>query len=102
MSALQPAPVDIIDHRRSRTLQIDWADGSRSRLPHVQLRASCRCAHCEQLRRTGRGPQADPEVELVTLEPVGAHGLALGFSDGHARGIYPWAYLRELGTGAPT
>jgi DUF971 family protein len=41
---------------------------------------------------------AAPEsLRLVRIEPVGEQALNLGFSDGHDRGIYPWAYLRQLG-----
>jgi DUF971 family protein len=93
---LAPNPIAVTDHQHSRTLQIDWADGTSSQLPHAYLRASCRCGHCEQLRRTGELPDTDPAVQLVTLEPVGEHGLTLGFSDGHARGIFPWNYLHQL------
>jgi DUF971 family protein len=28
--------------------------------------------------------------------PIGRYAIQLHFSDGHDRGIYPWAYLREL------
>ena len=31
------------------------------------------------------------------VHTIGDKGLNLVFSDGHGRGIYPWAYLRELG-----
>jgi len=79
-------------------LEIAWADGHTSRLPHVLLREQCRCAGCEQLRRHGCGaPSSDAALRLVRIEPVGEQGLNLGFSDGHDRGIYPWTFLRQLG-----
>jgi DUF971 family protein len=82
----------------SGMLEIAWADGTRSRLRHALLREQCRCAACEQQRRHGSGTNRAPEsLRLVAIEPVGEQGLTLSFSDGHARGIYPWAYLRELG-----
>jgi DUF971 family protein len=37
-------------------------------------------------------------VNLAAAEPVGQYALNLRFSDGHERGIYPWALLRELAT----
>ncbi len=90
-------PVEITDHRLSGVLEIAWSDGEHSRLPHALLREHCRCAACEQQRRQGQGsPRADPALRLERVEPVGEHGLNLAFSDGHDRGIYPWAYLREL------
>jgi prepilin-type processing-associated H-X9-DG protein len=30
------------------------------------------------------------------VSPMGCYGINIGFSDGHARGIYPWAYLSQL------
>jgi DUF971 family protein len=91
-------PLTIEDHRASGLLVITWADGSRSRLSHALLRAHCRCAACEQLRRSGTSAADLPsDLRLDRVEPVGDQGLNLGFTDGHARGIFPWAYLRELG-----
>jgi DUF971 family protein len=91
-------PTAIIDHRRGGLLEIAWADGHTSHLRHALLREQCRCAGCEQQRRHGAGvAAADEALRLVRIEPVGDHGLNLGFSDGHARGIYPWSLLRQLG-----
>ena len=91
-------PTGITDHRLTGLLEIAWADGLTSRLRHALLREQCRCAGCEQQRRHGDGvPAADEALRLVRIEPVGEHGLNLGFSDGHDRGIYPWTYLRQLG-----
>ncbi|MNN61889.1 hypothetical protein D3C81_1771500 [compost metagenome] len=36
----------------------------------------------------------DVRLERIALQ---GYGVQLVFSDGHERGIYPWAYLRELG-----
>ena len=91
-------PTDITDHRLAGVLEIAWSDGSTSRLRHATLRDHCRCANCEQRRRYGPGVAAAPDsLRLVRIEPVGEQALNLGFSDGHDRGIYPWAYLRQLG-----
>ncbi|TAL21176.1 MAG: DUF971 domain-containing protein, partial [Aquabacterium sp.] len=54
----------------------------------------------------GHGPgQAIPqtgkrEVEITGIEPVGNYGLRPVFSDGHASGIYTWAFLWDLGANA--
>ena len=45
-------PSDITDHRRSGLLEIAWPDGSVGQLSHSLLRLQCRCAGCEQQRRT--------------------------------------------------
>ena len=97
-SGLMPLPTAIVDHQASGVLELAWADGATVRLPHALLRASCRCAGCEQARRVGTAsvPPA-PTLRLVELLPVSDKGVNLVFSDGHARGIYPWDYLRSLG-----
>jgi DUF971 family protein len=90
-------PLAITDHARSGILEIAWSDGVVSRLPHGLLRARCRCAQCEQWRRrTGADAVAAEALRIVAIEPVGELGLNLVFNDEHGRGIYPWAYLREL------
>lgn len=91
-------PAEITDHRIAGVLEIAWSDGEVSRLSHALLREQCKCAACEQLRRRGPGTaSANEKLRLVHVEPVGEQGLNLQFSDGHDRGIYPWAYLRQLG-----
>ena len=32
----------------------------------------------------------------MEIELVGSYAINIAFSDGHDRGIYPWAYLREI------
>lgn len=92
-------PSRITDHRDEGVLEVVWPDGAVGRLRHGLLRQRCRCAQCEQQRRRGAGPQPpDPALRVAGIEPVGDHGLNLRFSDGHGRGIYPWALLRELST----
>ncbi|MBU6439562.1 MAG: DUF971 domain-containing protein [Betaproteobacteria bacterium] len=91
-------PMAITNHGASAMLEIRWTDGGRSLLAHGLLRASCRCAACVALRRAHKPvAEAAATVRLHHAEPVGEQGLNLVFSDGHGRGIFPWAYLRELG-----
>ena len=91
-------PEAIVNHQASGVLELRWPDGSEHRLPHGLLRARCRCAACEQAwRSTGQHPEALPAMRLEAIHPVGDKGLNLVFSDGHGRGIFPWAYLHELG-----
>ncbi len=93
-----PMPIGVIDHRSSGVLELQWPDGATSRLPHALLRARCRCAACEQVRRfEGGAVEARDAVRLQALHPIADKGLNLVFSDGHGRGIYPWDYLRALG-----
>lgn len=100
----EPAPAEtapawpsaITLHRASRTLELGWGN-TMAAVPHLSLRLACRCGECANLRRPGNaGVSAQNDVELVRIEPVGEAGLQFFFSDGHQRGIYPWAYLREI------
>ena len=96
-------PQAIVNHQASGVLELRWQDGSESRLPHGLLRARCRCAGCEQSFRTnGVRPEPEVAIRLDAIHPVGDKGLNLVFSDGHGRGIFPWAYLRELGPSLPS
>lgn len=94
MSAL---PRSVTVRSASRLLHIEWDDDSESALPHALLRERCRCATCTKAARSGGRPGDGADVTLAEVHAVADGGLNLVFSDGHGRGIYPWAYLRELG-----
>jgi DUF971 family protein len=83
-------------HESSGQLEVLWNDGLRVRLASMDLRAACRCAGCESQRRAGRPPVPPAGTRLTELKPIGEFGLQLCFSDGHDRGIYPWAFLHVL------
>lgn len=84
-------------------LLIEWSDGARLHYPAHLLRAHCPCAHCvEEVKAKEDGPpHLDPKlfasVSFTSVEEVGTYALQIGFSDGHALGIYPFGKLRELG-----
>ncbi len=83
-------------HLSAQQLELQWADGHPLALPASYLRQHCHCTHC---RRTGMAEalaQSSVGVTLTDATPVGQYGVQLHFSDGHDRGIYPWAYLRDL------
>jgi prepilin-type processing-associated H-X9-DG protein len=43
-------------------------------------------------------PHLKPEADLriVSIASIGLYAINIAFSDGHARGIYPWPLLREF------
>lgn len=84
-----------LDGRRE-ALHLSWADGGRVRLPAERLRLSCRCAWCTRARAETRMPDAFPGIALTDVAMVADYALNLTFSDGHARGIYPFSYLLAL------
>ena len=75
-------------------LRLHWADAVVA-LDHAALREACRCAEC-QFKRRHDTPINVPATVRVTTIALAGYGVQLVFSDGHARGIYPWAYLAEL------
>ena len=65
-------------------------------LAATRLRAACRCAQCVRARIDGLFPQSFVGIVIEQVSAMGHYGINIGFSDGHARGIYPWAYLSQL------
>ena len=61
-----------------------------------RLRMQCRCAICSRARMDGTFAPATHGIEIVQATPIGHYGLNIAFSDGHARGIFPFTYLAEL------
>lgn len=94
---MEPRPAEIRVRQSSRLLEILWHDGTRSDYTFSLLRRSCRCTDCRSARLRGDAPAGDIDsVGLVNAVPVGNYALQFVFDDGHDRGIYPFAYLREL------
>jgi DUF971 family protein len=80
-------------------VEIRWPDGTVQQLSGTFLRESCRCAHCLAIQRHGKeAPGTVRETCIVDIVPVGSYAVQLIFSDGHARGIFPWSYLKSLAT----
>ena len=85
-------------------IEITWSDGRRSVYPPRLLRDACPCATCREQRAAPRPPPLLPvlapaelaPLAVTSMRPVGQYAYAIGFSDGHASGIYTFEYLREL------
>jgi DUF971 family protein len=94
----EPAVIPKAVRRRGEILEITWDDqGHVGSYSTRALRLACPCAACvdEMSGRPLLDPATVPEqVEAVALVPVGAYGLRIHWSDGHATGIYSWQALR--------
>lgn len=88
----RPAPLEIRNARAQRALIIQWGPEEQQVITHQYLRGTCPCAHCRAARLKGHIALVDEAVQLETVNPF-PYGVQLVFSDGHARGIYPWSYL---------
>jgi DUF971 family protein len=91
-----PAPTHIAVSDGLDFLDLTLAEGETLRLPAARLRAACKCAHCLRARIDGVFPQTFDGIAITQLAPIGDYAVNLGFSDGHARGIYPWSLLLDL------
>lgn len=92
------APLSLRNDGATGILTIGWDDQREQHLDNTYLRSQCRCAECLSIRlRTGSALPVAPDTRITEIRPVGSYAVQLVFSDGHARGIYPWAYLLELG-----
>jgi DUF971 family protein len=82
-------------------LEIEWSDGTRSSFDAPALRANARSAGALRRKLDGadKSPPADLRIDSVQL--IGNYAVNLTFSDGYDRGIYPWAYLRQLSNERP-
>lgn len=101
MTQSQPAadlvPTDIRLRRKSRVLELSYANGTKHQLSFEYLRT-----HSPSAEVQGHGPGQDvlqiakEQVEVTRVDPVGHYAVRLVFSDGHDTGLYTWKYLREL------
>jgi DUF971 family protein len=82
---------------RDRTrLSITWADGKTIDYPATFLRERTRDANSVRFAVDGWAVPAASGLTISKVEPIGNYAVRLGFSDGHDRGIFPWAYLTEI------
>ena len=91
------APTSLKLHRKSRILDVEYADGARHALPCEYLRVFSPSA--EVRGHTGGEPTVVPgkrNVGIERVEPVGSYAVRLVFDDGHATGLYSWDVLEDL------
>lgn len=95
MTAAVPTRLKL--HRKSRVLEVGYADGSTHALPIEYLRVYSPSA---EVRGHGGGEPmlvgGKREVGIVAIEAVGRYAVRLRFTDGHDTGLYSWPVLQEL------
>ncbi len=98
MNQTDMPPQQIKLHKKSRQLELHYADGSHYQLSCEFLRVFSPSA---EVRGHGRGQEVlqtgKLNVEIRDIIAVGNYAIQLVFDDGHDSGIYSWRYLRELG-----
>lgn len=92
--ASAPTAITIADDLGS--LNLVTAEGRAVSIGAEHLRLFCKCAYCTRARFDGRFPAAFPDIAITGFSMMGGYAVNVSFSDGHARGIYPWEYLFSL------
>lgn len=92
--AIPPTEIRLL--QQGRMLRLLWPDQGPIVLTATTLRSLCRCAECTSVRRRGSALEPDPSVAIVDAQPIGAGAVNLHFTDGHRRGIFPFAWLASL------
>ncbi|MBI1191536.1 MAG: DUF971 domain-containing protein [Tepidisphaera sp.] len=92
-----------IDVKKDRGVTIEWPDGATSYYSVVYLRRMSPSADMKQLREematnplTVLPAGSGQALTIVDVELRGNYAIWFRFSDGHATGIYTWAYLRQI------
>jgi DUF971 family protein len=92
-----PWPTEIRLKKDRRTLVVAFDDSVVAELPAEMLRVMSPSAevqgHSPEQRVLLGGKQ---NVGIVGVDPVGNYAVRLTFDDGHATGLFAWAYLRKL------
>lgn len=92
-----PPPTDLKLHRRSRELEVRFADGMSARLPAEFLRVHSPSAEVKgHAGGEGQLVIGKERVNIARIEPVGSYAVRLVFDDGHDTGLYTWPILYEL------
>ncbi|KFX61769.1 DUF971 domain-containing protein [Paraburkholderia fungorum] len=89
------APEHVTVHAASGRLSLTWHGGHTQWIDNATLRERCPCSTCRRLAHAGHDARVEPHVAIVDMQPMG-YGVQIGFSDGHAQGIYPWEYLAAI------
>ena len=93
---MQARSVNIADDGNS--LDIEWQSGDRNLLDARQLWRDCPSAHARRRRMDRPDLRPDSNLRIVSVAPIGLYAINIEFSDGHARGIFPWPLLRQFAT----
>ncbi len=100
---VSPAELDL---KKDEALTVRWSDGRTSVFPVAALRRWSPSAEASEFRKAqaanpltvmpGGGGSGGGPVTATSAELVGRYALRIGFSDGHATGLFSWDYLRAL------
>lgn len=92
-----PPPLTLTLHKRSRELEVTFADGVGGRLTAEYLRVYSPSAEVKgHAAGEGQLVAGKESVGIERIEPIGHYAVRLVFDDGHNTGLYTWPILYEL------
>ena len=89
-------PTEIRLNRERTSLSVTWENGATFSYPARLLRERARDAESVRLAVDGWAVPPPSDLTIIAVEAIGNYAVRVAFSDGHDRGIYPWAYLIEI------
>jgi DUF971 family protein len=96
---MRPTDIQII----GQELAVKWDDGGESFIPLEKLRRRCPCAACQGERdilgQVYKNPERKLSVaafDLKKILQIGGYAIQPVWADGHATGIYSFAYLKRV------
>ncbi len=85
---MTPVAKSIELKKKVRLLVVNFDDGKRVEISFADLRA-----HSPSAENKAQPATLDPNIDIVSLQPVGNYAVRPIFSDGHESGIYSWDIL---------
>jgi prepilin-type processing-associated H-X9-DG protein len=89
-------PESVVLVRDRSRLRLIWPTGDTSEIEAGRLRSACRCAGCTRARIDETFPASFDGLSINTIGVIGDYAINIVFADGHARGIFPWEFLRSV------
>ncbi len=89
-------PTEVRLSRDRTRLSVTWENGVTSDYTAALLREKARDANSVRFALNGWAVPAQSGLTITGVEPMGSYALRLSFSDGHDRGIFPFAYLTDI------
>ncbi|MDX1923521.1 MAG: gamma-butyrobetaine hydroxylase-like domain-containing protein [Alphaproteobacteria bacterium] len=95
----EPWPTELKLKKSANTLTITFDDGKVLTLSAKNLRENSPSAEVQG--HGGQKPEVNinPNVRITGVEAVGNYAVRILFDDGHATGLYSWAWLYHLKAG---
>lgn len=89
----EPVRIEVSD---GKSLEIEWPDGSMTRMSAPELRAFCQCAGCRELPADQRTADIHAAATIDAAALVGSYAVNFVFGpDGHSAGIFPFVELKR-------